>query len=43
MRPNPQFPTDLVIFTEKTLNGILHFLPSVESVRKVITQNDDEF
>ena len=43
MRPNPQFPTDLVTFTQKTLNGILHFLSSVESVRKVITQNDDEF
>ena len=26
MRPNPEFPADLVIFTEETLNGKLHFL-----------------
>ena len=26
MWPNPQFPADLVIFTEETLNGKLHFL-----------------
>ena len=28
MSPNPQFPTALVTFTEKTLNGKLHFLCS---------------
>ena len=28
MRPNPQFPTDLVTFTEEILNGKLHFLCS---------------
>ena len=25
MRPNPQFPADLVTFTEEILNGKLHF------------------
>ena len=25
MRPNPQFPTDLVTFTEEIRNGKLHF------------------
>ena len=29
MWPNPQFSTDLVIFTEEILNGKLHFLCSV--------------
>ena len=29
MLPNPQFPADLVIFTEEILNGKLHFLCSV--------------
>ena len=24
MRPNPQFPADLVTFTEESLNGKLH-------------------
>ena len=28
MWPNPQFPVDLVIFTEEILNGKLHFLCS---------------
>ena len=28
MWPNPQFPTDLVTFTEGILNGKLHFLYS---------------
>ena len=28
MWPNPQFPADLVTFTEETLNGKLHFLCS---------------
>ena len=26
MRPNPQFPADLVTFTEEILYGKLHFL-----------------
>ena len=29
MGPNPQFPADLVTFTEEILNGKLHFLWSV--------------
>ena len=28
MWPNPQFPADLVTFTEEILNGKLHFLRS---------------
>ena len=28
MWPNPQYPADLVTFTEKILNGKLHFLCS---------------
>ena len=28
MRPNPQFPADLVTFTEEILNGKFHFLCS---------------
>ena len=28
MLPNPQFPADLVTFTEEILNGKLHFLRS---------------
>ena len=28
MRPNPQFPTDLVTFTEEIFNGKLQFLCS---------------
>ena len=28
MWPNPQFPADLVTFTEEILNGKLHFLLS---------------
>ena len=31
MWPNPQFPPDLVTFTEEMLNGKLHFLCSVMS------------
>ena len=31
MRPNPQETVDLVTFTEKILNGNLHFLCSVSS------------
>ena len=29
MLPNPQFPADLAIFTEKIQNGKLHFFCSV--------------
>ena len=29
MWPNPQFPADLVTFTEEILNGKLHFLCGV--------------
>ena len=28
MRPNPQYPEDLVTFTEEILNGKFHFLCS---------------
>ena len=31
MWPNPQFPADLLTFTEEILNGKLHFLCSVRS------------
>ena len=30
MLPNPQFPADLVTFTEEILNGKLHFFCSVK-------------
>ena len=29
MRPNPQFPADLVTFSQKILNGKLHFFCSL--------------
>ena len=29
MRPNPEFPADVVTFTEEILNGKLYFLYSV--------------
>ena len=29
MWPNPQFPADMVTFTEEILNGKLHFLSSI--------------
>ena len=32
MSPNPQFPADLVTFTEEILNEKLHLLCSVEVV-----------
>ena len=37
MWPNPQFPADLVTFTEEILNGKLHFLWSncFENFRKI--------
>ena len=31
MRPNPQFPVDLVTFTEEICDGKLHFLGSVSA------------
>ena len=31
MRPSPQFPADLVTFTEEILNGKFHFLCSETS------------
>ena len=33
MLPNPQFPADLVTFTEEILNGKLHFSFSVYSTK----------
>ena len=38
MCPNPQFPVDLVTFTEETLNGKLHFLFSVYAVQQLVRQ-----
>ena len=32
MWPNPQFPADLVTFTEEILNGKVHFLRSADFV-----------
>ena len=34
MRPNPQKTADLVAFTEEILNGKLHFLRSVNTVKR---------
>ena len=34
MWPNPQFPADLVTFTEEILNGKLHFLCNDFCLRK---------
>ena len=34
MWTNPEFPADLVTFTEETLNGKLHFLCSVRKLEK---------
>ena len=36
MWPNPQFPADLVTFTEEILNGKLHFLYSVYCTRNIV-------
>ena len=38
MWPNPQFPVDLVTFTEEILNGKLHFLCSVFSSKRQIIE-----
>ena len=37
MWPNPQFPADLVTFTEEILNGKLHFLCSVYDTQLTFT------
>ena len=36
MWPSPQFPADLVTFTEETLNGKLHFLCSASFANYVV-------
>ena len=38
MWPNPQFPADLVAFTEEIFNVKLHFLCSVKRVKYCIQQ-----
>ena len=35
MRPDPQFPADLVSFTEEILNGKLHFLCSANRLNNL--------
>ena len=39
MRPNPQFPADLVTFTEEIPNGKLHFLCSGATEMPIKTMN----
>ena len=36
MRPNPQFPADLVTFTEEILNGKLHFFCEVRKMNFLV-------
>ena len=36
MRPNLQFPADLVIYNEEILNGKLHFLCSSMPVKAIL-------
>ena len=36
MQPNPQFPMDLVTFTEEILNEKLHFLRSEKVTRMFV-------
>ena len=36
MSPNPQFPADLVTYTEEILNGKLHFLCTLITGNKVL-------
>ena len=43
MWPNPQFPADWVTFTEKTLNGKLHFLCSEASVTTSVDQSTGSY
>ena len=40
MWPNPQFPGNLVTFTEEILNGKLHFLCSGRSLKSVRFHKD---
>ena len=37
---NPQFPADLVTFTEEILNATIHFLCSADTVSKVAQSTD---
>ena len=39
MGPNPQFPPDLVTFTEGILNGKLHFLCSDRKNQGIVSLN----
>ena len=47
MWPNPQFPADLVTFTEKILNGKLHFLcsekwtPGISVIAQLVSSSAD--
>ena len=43
MWPDPQFPADLVTFTEETLNGKLHFLCSVTLEETLLKSNNRVF
>ena len=43
MWPNPQFPADLVTFTEESFNGKLHFLCSESSDVSNFIENDQKF
>ena len=38
MWPNPQFPANLITFTEEILNGKLHFSAVKDCVRTLSTQ-----
>ena len=40
MRPNLEFPADLVTFTEDILNGKLHFLCSVGTTLGYLDDNN---
>ena len=41
MWPNPQFPADLVLFTEEILNEKLHFLCSIATA--LLKLNEQNF
>ena len=43
MWPNPQFPDDLVTFTEEILNGKLHFLFSDGTMKSNIIMVTSDF
>ena len=38
MLPNPQFPADLVTFTEEIIDGNLHFLPIDWVIKRKVNQ-----